>query len=470
MTVNRSLELSCQIKELVATDLSHAFREDIPFQAIERMSRALQPNGRERVFTPTNTILTMLVSAVQEDKSMQHGLNIFKETFEDGCKQTMQTEQEKLMQEKEQDSQIVKKIGRPKKYQPRLPKRHGTPLSVSTAAYATARKNLPVDIVKMVYEHSTDFGDLDQELWHGMKTYITDGTYLQLQDTESIRAIYRVKGMEDSYPQALLQVLIRQGSGQISAYAIASRHTSELSMVIAMIKKLPANTLILADDLYNSYYHLSLICAGQCHIIVPGKRVRKYKVIRDITANDQIVEIAKTDRPDYVSKEEWKNVPKTLTLRRITYTYPTKNGMETAVLYTTILDENITAADIVAKYTKRWEIEICIREIKTIMDINVLRSKSPDMLNKELSIALTAYNLVRKIIARSAQSADNVGFSPQEDIFQKCNPFGRSILLDKKGRVYFKWSPGRNGYTHTTNPPASHPTPKRETQTLSQSN
>jgi len=88
----------------------------------------------------------------------------------------------------------------------------------------------------------------------------------------------------------------------------------------------------------------------------------------------------------------------------------------------------------------RWDIEISIREVKTIMDINVLRSKSRAMLYKELLIALTAYNLVRKVIAKSA---DTVGISPKKDIFQECTPFNRPILLDKKGRVFFKWSPGR---------------------------
>jgi IS4 transposase len=185
-----------------------------------------------------------------------------------------------------------------------------------------------------------------------------------------------------------------------------------------MIKKLEKNSLLLADDLYNTYYHFCLILEQQCHMIVPGKRDRNYKVIRTICDNDQIVEISKTVRPDYVNREDWDQLPKTILLRRISYDYPTKNGMEPAVLYTTVLDDTITAADIVAKYTMRWDIEISIREIKTIMDINILRSKSREMLFKELITALTAYNMVRKMIA---ESADEVGIPPQNDIFQKCS-------------------------------------------------
>ena len=68
-------------------------------------------------------------------------------------------------------------------------------------------------------------------------------------------------------------------------------------------------------------------------MIVPGKRDRKYKVIRTICDNDQIVEISKTARPHYVSQADWDKLPKTILLRRICYDYPTKNGMETAVLH-----------------------------------------------------------------------------------------------------------------------------------------
>ena len=101
------------------------------------------------------------------------------------------------------------------------------------------------------------------------------------------------------------------------------------------------------------------------------------------------------------------------------------------------------------------------------MDINVLRSKSREMLIKELLIALTAYNLVRKVIAKSA---DKVGFSPQKDIFPKFNSAGSTIFLDKRGRVLFKKSPGRYGYAVRTNQQASNPAQKGKKTTLPEKN
>jgi len=463
MTANESLKLSLQFKELVRTDLSHVFQEQMPAEQIAEWAREAMPQRRDCIFTPTNIISTMLLSAIQEDKSMQNGLNLFKMVFESRSRELLQTEEALLEAEKQTDTRNAVKAGRPKKYKSKLPKSYQQPISQSTAGYSTARKKLDKRVFEIVYDHSTDFGDCDEESWHGMRTFISDGTYLQLQDTEDIKSEYAVKGMEGSYPQALLQVMIRQGTGQIAQYALDSRQTSELSLVLPMIKKLAKNSLLLADDLYNTYYHFCLIHEQQCHMIVPGKRDRKYKVIDTICDNDQIVEISKTVRPDYVSQEDWDKLPKNILLRRICYDYPTKDGMESAVLYTTVLDKTISAADIVAKYTMRWDIEISIREIKTLMDINILRSKSREMLLKELITALTAYNMVRKIIA---ESADQVGFPPQNDIFQKCSPFGRNVLLDKKGRVFFKWSPGRYGYANVSNLGTLDTTPIREKTTL----
>jgi hypothetical protein len=137
-------------------------------------------------------------------------------------------------------------------------------------------------------------------------------------------------------------------------------------------------------------------------------------------------------------------LPEDILLRRISYQYPTRDGLQTAILYTTILDKKIEKTEIVLKYSSRWDMEICIREIKTLMDINVLRAKSPDMLEKELTASLIAYNFVRYTIAKSVENTD---FSPQRNIFYECTPSHRNVLLDKKGRVFNRRSSGRTRKT-----------------------
>ena len=134
-------------------------------------------------------------------------------------------------------------------------------------------------------------------------------------------------------------------------------------------------------------------------------------------------------------------------MRRISYQLPIDVKKE-HVLYSTIIDEKINKIDIILKYTTRWDIEITIREIKTIMGINIARSKTEDMMFKEMTVALTAYNMIRKIIA---QSVDETDFSSQSNIFYEWIEANQDILVDKKGRVYHHWSPGRYGQPSKSN-------------------
>jgi hypothetical protein len=445
MTDNTSLALSLAFKAQLDNNLLPAFANLLPTEAIDLYVKDKLSHTRDKVYTPVRTAFSMIFTGVQEDKSLQNTVNIFNEKYEAECKILKQREAELLLQYREEDSPKEKKRGRPRKYKSKIPKSKNKELSNSTVAYTNARKRLPIELLEVIFEQTNAPVDIKEESWHGYRTYITDGTYLQLQDTSKIRKIYPPIENNGMFPQALLQVFIRQGSGQIHDLELGNRKVSELELVLPMINKMQVNDLLLADDLYNTYYHFYLIKQQQAHIIVPGKRDRNYTVEKIISEGDEIVKINKPKQhPDYVSKEEWKSLPKNMLLRRISYKYQTKDGLETAILYTTILDEKIEKTAIVLKYTSRWDIEICIREIKTLMDINVLRAKSPDMLKKELLASIIAYNFVRYLIAKSVENTD---FSPQRNIFCECTPTNRTILLDKKGRVFNRWSSGRNRKT-----------------------
>jgi hypothetical protein len=74
------------------------------------------------------------------------------------------------------------------------------------------------------------------------------------------------------------------------------------------------------------------------------------------------------------------------------------------------------------------------------------------MLEKELMVALTAYNMVRKIMARAA---DKAAFPPESNIFQKRAEAGSHVFSDKRGRVFCRISTGRPRNTVNTNKSAN---------------
>jgi hypothetical protein len=54
-------------------------------------------------------------------------------------------------------------------------------------------------------------------------------------------------------------------------------------------------------------------------------------------------------------------------------------------------------------YSDRWSVELDLRSIKSIMQMDVLRCKTPEMVRKEIWAHLLAYNLIRKFIVRAAE-------------------------------------------------------------------
>lgn len=440
MTANYSMELSETIKDLMASNLSGLLQNYFPTDKLREKSAKL--SKRDRIYNDETTILTMLISSIQEDKSLQNAVNIYQGIHNANIEKIKVAMVEHSTRSRAEDSKLPAHPGQPKKYKPRVSKSKLQAVSANTSGYTQARQRVSEELFELVFKDSSDFSTISiPNKWKGYEVNITDGTYIQMQDTEELREIYDIRSdspeYKPAYPQGLLQVIIEQGSGAIKHFSLGSRHVSELELVSTLLREIKQGTLLLADDLYNSYAIFHMIRVLNLELIVPGKRVRNYEVVKKISEGDEIVRIKKSGHPVWLNKDI--ELPSTLIMRRLSFEDVHNPGKE-FVLYTTLLDESIEKTDIVLKYFTRWDIEISIREIKTLMGINIVRSKKSGMVIKELYAALTAYNLTRKIIATATE---NSGFSPQEHIIQKHFEAGKTILMDKNGKTYQRWSSGR---------------------------
>ncbi|MBU0544729.1 MAG: IS4 family transposase [Proteobacteria bacterium] len=457
MTPNISLLKSNQLREFLRIDYLKSLWSVFPFEVIDNYDKK---GTRDRVYSIENTIMAMVYSATMADKTLENAVDICKQIHNKQKERILKNAKDALEEEKAKDLTETKiRRGPKKKYKLKLPKSKISEISENTAAYSKARKRVSLELMEQLFYKTRESMD-SKTLWYGMETYLTDGTYVQMQDTKELREIYDVKSTnvdyKEAYPQGLVQSIIQQGSGIIHDYALANRHVSELSLIYKLIDSIPPKSLLLADDLYNTYAVFSLVRKKDFDIIVPGKRLRNYKVIKQIADGDEIVEIKRGAHPDWLPKNEI--LPDVILLRRLTFL--SLDGTETMVLYTTLLDEKIPKSEIILKYFTRWDIEITIREIKTIMDINVLRGKTDDIIKKELISAFIAYNLIRKIIA---QSTEGTAFSPERDIIQEFFESNKELYIDRKNRVYKRWSPGRYGKTERKNTKEDHTSKTRKT-------
>ena len=170
-------------------------------------------------------------------------MNIFKAVFESKGQEIKQKEAEQLQLEQAEENRslaegAVRKRGRRRLYKSRLPGSKTLEVSDNTAAYAKARARLDNNLVNEVFKYSADFKELNDKKWYDMNTFITDGTYFQMQDTKELRKKYFVKEGDNAYPQGLLQVVLQQGSGQVCNFKTGTRHQSELELIKPLIEDL----------------------------------------------------------------------------------------------------------------------------------------------------------------------------------------------------------------------------------------
>ncbi len=76
------------------------------------------------------------------------------------------------------------------------------------------------------------------------------------------------------------------------------------------------------------------------------------------------------------------------------------------VTLATLLDPvQYPAAELIALYRRRWQMELTLRHLKTTMGMEQLRCQSPAMVQKELLAYLVAYNLIRCLMAEAVAQA-----------------------------------------------------------------
>lgn len=61
---------------------------------------------------------------------------------------------------------------------------------------------------------------------------------------------------------------------------------------------------------------------------------------------------------------------------------------------------------LVELYRRRWEVELDIRSLKQTLRLHSLSSKTPEMAEKELLLAIAGYNLVRSVQMAAAHQAN----------------------------------------------------------------
>ena len=287
--------------------------------------------------------------------------------------------------------------------------------STDTGAYAKARRRLPEALLAMLTRltgREADRGALGKWRWLGRAVKLFDGSTVSMPDTPKNQNAYpqsRTQAPGVGFPLARIGVLFSLSVGTVLDLGIrrwAGKFQSELSMLRDMMSGLEAGDVLLTDRYLCSYMEIALLRQRGVDFVgrINAKRKLDFRRGRQLGPNDHVVEWIKPARPEWMSPEEYAAMPDTLPMREFRHRlvrpgYRTR----TIVVATTLLDaESYSREEIAELYRCRWDAEINLRSLKTMMNMDVLRCQTPEMVRKEIWAHLLAYNLIRTVIAQAA--------------------------------------------------------------------
>ena len=250
-------------------------------------------------------------------------------------------------------------------------------------------------------------GDSTPGAWlAGRRLVAIDGTCLDVADTTANAAHFGRpgvnKGEQAAFPQARVVALAECGTHAVFAAQVGTYSQSEATLTGPLLDRLEPGMLLLADRGFFSYaLWRKAIGTGADMLwrVRTDKSAPKPTHLEDLPDGSWLAHLRGT-----MPAAERRQEP--MLVRVIDYTI--EDGRENPTsyrLFTTLLDpDEVSAVDLAAAYTQRWEIELTFDELKTHQrgPRTVLRSKSPDLVLQEIWGHLCCHFAIRSLMAEAA--------------------------------------------------------------------
>jgi len=287
--------------------------------------------------------------------------------------------------------------------------------SAETTRYCEKRNSLPEEGIRAVMQ---DVGKQVEDeappewLWHGRKVCVADGSTITMPDTyENQKAYPQPESQEPGcgFPIARILVIFSLAVGTVLNAAIGKykgKHTGENSMFRRLHDTLEEGSVVLADRYFSGWFDMALLQQRGIDLVVRQHQSRRsdFRTGHRLGKGDHLVFVKRPRRPQWMSPEQYATLPEQLTLREVCIRVVQK-GKRTEVLtvVTSLLDpKEYPLEDIADLYRRRWQAELNLRSLKSVLQMDHLRCKKPHRVRNEFFMHMVGYNLIRGVMARAA--------------------------------------------------------------------
>jgi hypothetical protein len=291
-------------------------------------------------------------------------------------------------------------------------------MSDRDSAYCQARARLDPQALELIAQHlcwRLEGNVLRQERWlKGRTVKMVDGTGVSMPDTAANQAMWPQPSSQQSgcgFPAMKLLGIFSLSSGALLEAATGSLHDHDSMLFRDLWSKLKKADVLLADRAFCSYGAIAALQKRGIDSVMRMHQMRRadFRTGKALGEGDRLIVWNKpAQRSEVWTEEEFDSLPPTLTLRMIRLRV-SKPGFRTrtVVLVTTLLDATAYPADALRElYGQRCTVELHFHQIKTLLEMDVLRCKSPELIELEVAMHRIAYNLVRTLMQHGAHLHD----------------------------------------------------------------
>lgn len=298
-------------------------------------------------------------------------------------------------------------------------------LSARDTAFSDARQRLSLDTVTKLLERvgesiAHEYVDATQR-----HAFIIDGTTLTTAPTDDLREAFPPATNQHGttvWPVVMMLTAHEFNSGCCMVPEIGAMYgddrTSEAKMLDTLIRRLPAQSILLADAGFGTFGPVwDSILAGHS-IAYRLKKSQFNSLIKNAAGIEDDTALKSRNAPGESFEVSWKPTKKNRNTRPelpdeavvdvVVHRIPVRdliNVPSTKELYL-VTTPDITRAEAIELYQHRYDIEHDIRDIKVTLNTERIRAHSRDMFVKELFTSLVAYNLVVQFRREAAAIAD----------------------------------------------------------------
>jgi hypothetical protein len=289
----------------------------------------------------------------------------------------------------------------------------GPTISTDTGGYCKARKRLPEGLFSRLARRvgAALSGRAGQDdLWCGRRLKVVDGTGCSMPDTPANQKEYpqpssQLRGC--GFPALSLVGVFCLATGAALDIALGRENAHDLTLFRWLRRVFEPGDVMLADRGFCSYAEIALLWKQGVDTVMRLHQTRAASSGRPrvFRVKDRVETWKRPATcPKGLRKSDYRRLPKTLKVREVGYRVETPGfRTHTVTLATTLLDAERYSADALAElYFDRWTVELDFAYIKTTMQMDVLRGKTPAMVRKEIWTHLLAYNIIRSLMWEAA--------------------------------------------------------------------